>query len=121
MKKKQLDGFSINIFPEKDYWLAHLVELPNVSASGDTLEETIYELGVAWNMVKEWYIENGEPIPTPLSERKYNGQFNVRIDKRVHKALAEEALREGVKLNTLVSQKLAASTRVGDPPQKSAD
>ena len=35
------------------------------------------------------------------------GQFNVRIDKRVHRALAMEAARVGLSLNALVAQKLA--------------
>jgi len=33
----------------------------------------------------------------------------VRIDKRVHRALAAEATKAGISLNALVAQKLAAS------------
>lgn len=108
---KQLEGFAINIFPENDYWVAHFVELPKVSAAGDTIEQAIKELEIAWSMAKDWYIENSLPLPKPLSERQYSGQFNVRIDKRVHAALVMEAAMAGITLNALVAQKLYAATQ----------
>jgi predicted HicB family RNase H-like nuclease len=43
------------------------------------------------------------------ARRKYHGIFQVRIDKRVHRALAIEAERAGVSLNALVAEKLAKS------------
>lgn len=46
-------------------------------------------------------------MPAAPSKNEYSGQFNVRIDKRVHKTLAIEAAQSGVSLNALVSQKLA--------------
>ena len=44
-------------------WLAHLVELPNVSAFGDTPEAALDELYVAWEGMKECYRDDGEAIP----------------------------------------------------------
>jgi predicted HicB family RNase H-like nuclease len=40
------------------------------------------------------------------SKKVYSGQFNVRIDKRDHRALAIEAIKAGMSLNALVAQKL---------------
>jgi predicted HicB family RNase H-like nuclease len=51
---------------------------------------------------------NGEPVPVPLSERTFSGQFKVRIPPQLHRALATQAAEEGVSLNRLVSSKLAA-------------
>jgi hypothetical protein len=41
---------------------------------------------------------------------EYCGSFNVRIDRRVHRALAIEATQAGVSLNALVAQRLAMVT-----------
>lgn len=49
-----------------------------------------------------------EPIPEPLSEKKYSGRFVVRVPSLVHRALATEAAEQGVSINRLVSAKLAA-------------
>jgi predicted HicB family RNase H-like nuclease len=87
------------------------VELPNVSAFGPTLEKALDELAVAWRLVKESYAAENKPIPVAPSRRQYSGQFNVRIDKRVHRALAIEAERVGLSLNALVAQKLAHAAR----------
>ncbi|OYV29964.1 MAG: hypothetical protein B7Z79_08725 [Thiomonas sp. 20-64-9] len=50
----------------------------------------------------------GEDIPQPLAEKRYSGQFRVRIPPEVHRALATHAAEQGVSLNRLVSAKLAA-------------
>ena len=49
----------------------------------------------------------GEPIPEPVSTRRYSGQFKVRIPAQVHRQLAIEAAEANVSLNRLVSAKLA--------------
>lgn len=107
----RFDGFSVNLIEEDDGdWLAHLIELPNVSAYGGTPEEALLELEVAWNAMKESYEKQGEEIPVSPLRKEYSGQFNVRIDKRIHRALAVEAARAGISLNALVAQKLAQQT-----------
>jgi predicted HicB family RNase H-like nuclease len=50
----------------------------------------------------------GEPIPDPLSEKKYSGRFMVRVPSLVHRALATEAAEQHISINRLVSAKLAA-------------
>jgi predicted HicB family RNase H-like nuclease len=50
---------------------------------------------------------NGEPIPEPLSERRYGGEFRIRIPPQIHRSLAVEAAEPGVSLNRLASAKLA--------------
>ena len=102
------DGFTINFYLDDEQdWIAHLVELPNVSAHGETSEDALQELFVAWEMIKEDYIEDGEAIPVAPSRKEYSGCFNVRIDKRIHRALAIEAAQAGISLNALVNAKLA--------------
>lgn len=51
----------------------------------------------------------GEPIPEPISERRFSGKFNVRVPESLHRELAILAAEEGVSLNRLVSDRLAHS------------
>jgi predicted HicB family RNase H-like nuclease len=50
---------------------------------------------------------NGEPVPVPLSEKHYSGEFRVRIPPELHRLLALQAAEQGVSLNRLASAKLA--------------
>ena len=70
------DGFMVNVFFDEDGdYLAHLVELPNVSAFGPTPAEALRELKIAWELIKECYQEDGEPIPKAPSRNGYEGPF----------------------------------------------
>lgn len=107
-KKDRFDGYSVNVFLDDDGdYLAHFVEMPEVSAFGESPEQALHELKSAWEGVKESYRKHGEPVPLAPSRKAYSGQFNVRIDRRLHRALAIEAAKAGVSLNAIVSQKLA--------------
>ena len=108
------DGFSLHLlYDENDEdWVAHFVELPTVSAFGGTPEEAIKELKVAWEGIKQSYVNREEDVPIAPSKKSYSGQFNVRIDKRLHRALAIEASQANVSLNALVAQKLTHMVNV---------
>ena len=110
--KDDFDGFSIELFKDEEGdWVAHFEELPNVSAFGNSPEVALLELNEAWEAIKESYIKHNEPIPLAPSKKEYSGQFNVRIDRRVHRALAIEAAQAGISLNALVAQKLDHSVK----------
>lgn len=51
---------------------------------------------------------SGEAVPEPMAEKRYSGEFRVRIPPELHRALALEAAEQGVSLNRLASAKLAA-------------
>jgi Uncharacterized protein encoded in hypervariable junctions of pilus gene clusters len=111
----RFDGFTVNLYlDEEGDWLAHFVEMPEVSAFADTPEQALKELAITWEGVKESYRKHGEEVPVAPSRKEYSGQFNVRIDKRVHRALAAEAARAGISLNALVAQKLTSSVEKRD-------
>ena len=88
-------------------YLVHFLEMPNISAFGESPEETLRELRVAWEGVKESYQKHGEPIPIAPARKEYSGQFKLRIDRQLHRAPAVEAAKAGVSLNAIVSQELA--------------
>ena len=113
MKKNNhddFDGFMVNVFFDEDGdYLAHLVELPNVSAFGPTPAEALAELKTAWDLMKECYQMDGEPIPKAPSRNGYEGPFNVPIEEQLYHALADEAATIGISLYQLVTQKLKST------------
>lgn len=107
-KNDRFDGYTVNIYLDDDGdWLAHFVELPGVSAFAASPEQAIKELAQAWKGVRQSYEKRGEPIPIAPARKRYSGQFNVRIDKGLHRSLAMEAVKAGVSLNAMIAQKLA--------------
>lgn len=50
---------------------------------------------------------SGDPVPEPLADRHYSGEFRLRIPPSLHRALAIEAAEQGISLNRLVSAKVA--------------
>lgn len=101
------DGFAINLFLDEDGdYLAHFVEMPNVSAFSDTPEDALKELAVAWEGVKESYRKHHEPIPQAPSREAYESPVNVPIDKELYHNLTDEAAKAGISLYALVAQKL---------------
>lgn len=110
--KDRFDGYSVEMWEDADgEWLGCLVEMPTISAFGDSPENTIAELAAAWELAKESFMANGEQIPAAPGRKKYSGQLNVRIAKDLHLKLAIEAERQGLSLNALVSNKLASDVR----------
>jgi len=114
-KHDRFDGYTVNVFLDDDGdYLAHFVEMPNISAFGESPEEALSELAIAWEGVKESYRKHDEPVPVAPARKEYSGQFNVRIDRRLHRALAIEAAKAGVSLNAIVSQKLTKTTKISN-------
>jgi len=108
---QRYDGFEVKLFFDKDdNWGAVIADLPTLSAFGDTPEKALEELDVVWGMYKECLDDSGESLPTP--SQQFSGQLSVRIDKRYHRALAEEAEQAGISLNALVAQKIYLSTPI---------
>lgn len=59
MRNEFFDGFSVHIIQdEDDDFIAHFVELPNVSAYGSSPEEALMELKEAWLAMKESYCKH---------------------------------------------------------------
>ena len=72
------DGFTVNLFLDEDGdYLAHFVEMPNVSAFSYTPDGALRELSVAWQCLKESYQQDGESIPQALSREGYEGPFSI--------------------------------------------
>ncbi len=46
-------------------------------------------------------------VPAPLADRRYSGEFKVRIPPELHRSLVIAAAEENVSLNRLVSLRLS--------------
>ncbi|MFM5888701.1 MAG: type II toxin-antitoxin system HicB family antitoxin [Dolichospermum sp.] len=65
------NDFTINLYvDEQGDWLAHFQEITSISAFGDTPEEALQELKLAWELVKEDYQQKGKEVPIASVRRK---------------------------------------------------
>ena len=114
MSKDVFDGFNVNVFLDEDGdYLAHFVEMPNVSAFSDTPEGALRELAIAWEGVKESYQKHHEPIPKAPTHGEDKAPFKVAIDAQLYHALTHEAEKSGMSLYAFVTQKLKSTVVQG--------
>jgi predicted HicB family RNase H-like nuclease len=94
--------------PEDNEHIGLCTEFPSLSWLASTTEDALRGIQ---QMVGDIVIDmqaNEEPVPIPLAEKNYSGEFRVRIPSIVHRALAIQAAEQGVSLNRLASAKLAS-------------
>lgn len=84
------------------------VEFPSLSWLAATPETALSGIRKMVRDVVRDMKASGEPIPAPLAEKRYSGEFRVRIPPEVHRSLALQAAEQGVSLNRLASAKLAS-------------
>ncbi len=71
LENYNFDGFIINLYvDEQGDWLAHFQEMPNISAFGDTPQQALEELKIAWELVKDDYQEKNREIPVASNRQK---------------------------------------------------
>ncbi|MBC8418993.1 MAG: type II toxin-antitoxin system HicB family antitoxin [Pseudomonadota bacterium] len=83
------------------------VEFPNLSWLAGTPEAALKGIRRVVSEGIKIMEADGDPIPEPLSNKKYSGKFSVRIPPEVHRNLSIQAAEEGVSLNRLISAKLS--------------
>ncbi len=83
------------------------VEFPSLSWLAKTPEAALKGIRQVVAEVVEDMRTQGEMTPVPLAEKRYSGEFRVRIPPELHRALAMQAAEQGVSLNRLASAKLA--------------
>ena len=96
--------YSINLTwsDEDNCYVATVSEFPGLSAFGDTPEEAVEEAKIAVEGFLKVYEEDGCPIPEPEILKPFSGQTRLRLPKSLHAALSQEALKEGVSLNSYI-------------------
>jgi len=94
--------------PEDEEHLGLCAEFPSLSWLAPTPDEALAGIRSVVAEVVLDMKEQGEPVPVPLSEKHYSGEFRIRIPPELHRKLAIVAAEQGVSLNRLVSAKLAS-------------
>lgn len=113
--KKKLDyylslRYPVEIIPipeeEGGGYMARMPQFGDaIIGDGDTPEEALADLEEFKKERFRDFLEAGESIPEPERE-EYSGKFIIRVPKYLHRALAEEAKRNGVSLNQFVNSLL---------------
>ncbi len=92
---------------EDGEYLGLCLEFPSLSWLATTPEKALSGIRKTVAEVVLDLQSNHEPVPQPLAEKHYSGEFRVRIPPLLHRSLAVEAAEQGVSLNRLASTKLA--------------
>ena len=93
--------------PEDAEHVGLCVEFPSLSWLAESPEAALSGVRRVVAEVVADLKANGEPVPEPLVERRYSGEFRVRIPPELHRQLVIMAAEQGVSLNRLASAKLA--------------
>tara|TARA_R110002050_G_scaffold44475_1_gene105934 strand:+ start:4413 stop:5135 length:723 start_codon:yes stop_codon:yes gene_type:complete len=113
MLKNIFEGLVPILKEEADYgWQATLPELPGITSTSKSEGYAVAVIRLLYNFknYKEKCKKTNQKIPIPISEKEFSGQFNIRINPNLHKALALEASQNKISLNELISKKLEKTT-----------
>jgi predicted HicB family RNase H-like nuclease len=91
---------------EDDQYVGLCVEFPSLSWLAKTPETALSGVRKVVAESVADMLANGEEPPVALAEKRYSGEFRVRIPPHVHRNLAMEAAEQGISLNRLASAKL---------------
>lgn len=105
-------AYRVNWSEEDQAYVGTCLEFPLLSSFGETMEEALGAIRETVSDSLEILHEDDEPIPEPLSARKYSGHLSLRIPPETHRRLAYEAQEQGVSLNQYITTRLES----GSPP-----
>jgi antitoxin HicB len=108
MAKHKLDKYRMTIRPlskeEGGGFLVEYPEIPGCMSDGETVEEAIAQGREALRDCLAVFRESGQQIPAPEREA---AQWRQRLPRTLYTKLAEQAKREGVSINSLVTAMIA--------------
>jgi antitoxin HicB len=88
-------------------FFARVVEFPGCMTEGETYQEAFENLEDAITGWVDVHLQDGDPIPEPLTAEEYSGKFLVRMPNTLHRDLARRAELEDVSLNQYVLMALS--------------
>jgi predicted HicB family RNase H-like nuclease len=109
MKTLQNDRYSYRVLwsDEDNEHIGLCAEFPSLSWLAATPEDALHGVREIVAEVIEDLKKKKEPIPEPISSKRFSGKFVVRVVPELHLRLSIEAAEAGVSLNRLVSEKLS--------------
>ncbi len=93
---------------ENGIYTARVVEIPGAISEGATAAEALANLDAGLALLFEVMLEDGDPIPEPISPDAYSGQLTVRLTPYLHARAALFAEIEGVSLNRVLNDAVAS-------------
>jgi predicted HicB family RNase H-like nuclease len=92
------------VFVENDeLWRATVRELPDVAEFAETREQAIELALDSIESLKEAADEEGRDFPEPIEdEDEFSGRVTLRMPKYIHRAVAQNALADGMSLNSYI-------------------
>ncbi len=101
------DGHVVEVFlDEEGDWIARFEDRPEISAFGRTPAGALESLAEAWRLVRESHLSRGERPALPAAAGA--PRLQLRLGRGLYRALALEARRRGLSVQTLAARKLAA-------------
>jgi predicted HicB family RNase H-like nuclease len=105
--------YRITWSPDDAEYVGLCTEFPSLSWLAKTPEAALLGIQrVVAASIRDMQIAN-EPVPEALAEKRYSGEFRVRIPPDLHRCLTLQAAEQGISLNRLVSSKLAGNLGAG--------
>lgn len=94
----------------ENLWRATVRELPDVAEFSETRERA-FELALETiEGLKQAATEEGNSFPEPIEDdEEYSGRVTVRLPISLHRAVSQQAIDEGVSLNSYITAALTVS------------
>src|SRR3972149_780338 len=92
---------------EEGGFSAEVLELPGCISQGETAEEAYENLQDAMAGWIGASLAHGRPIPEPVGEKEFSGNFPLRVSANLHRAAALRAMHEGVSLNQWIMRAIS--------------
>ena|SRR5579871_2950988 len=83
----------------KKFYIIRVNELPGVCTDAPTIEKGMKNIKEAIVGAIELYLEQGDPIPEPISKEEFKGKISYRTTSERHYNLAKIAQQKHVSMN----------------------
>lgn len=100
---------SVTFDPERKVFLARAPELEHCSAEGATRAEAIARLEEEIDAQLANMLSHGSTPPRAVDEESFSGEISAKVSKVLHRELTFQARSEGIELDHLVGELLAAA------------
>jgi len=88
---------------EDQMFIGLCAEVPSLSWLAETQEKALKGISKVVKDVVADMIANNEVVPVAISERKFSGEFKLRVPPQKHRELVIHASEQGVSLNRYIN------------------
>ncbi|MCD4783586.1 MAG: type II toxin-antitoxin system HicB family antitoxin [Candidatus Eremiobacteraeota bacterium] len=96
-----LYDYNVKVFFDKedDDFVAAIDEICGCSAFGNTPEDALRELEIAYKAWLETVIESGYPIPKPFRTDEEIGKIELQMPESLCRQIIEQAMKDNMSVN----------------------